>query len=83
MFGLNYIILNQKQELWTAWQLNRDTIYLKGMPYVSPGNSSPDLLFIRFNNNGNMEQVFQLQGKGRENAGVMNVGVFIPMGVLL
>ncbi|HQX45174.1 MAG: T9SS type A sorting domain-containing protein [Saprospiraceae bacterium] len=83
MFGLNYIILNQKQELWTAWQLNRDTIYLKGMPYVSPGNSSPDLLFIRFNNNGNMEQVFQLQGKGRENAGGYECGGLHPDGGLV
>ena len=74
MFGLNYILLNQKQDLWTAWQLNRDTIYLKGIPFVSPGNSSPDLLFIRFKNNGNIEQVFQLQGKGRENAGGYECG---------
>ena len=83
MFGLNYILLNQKQDLWTAWQLNRDTIYLKGIPYVSPGNSSPDLLFIRFKNNGNIEQVFQLQGKGRENAGGYECGGLHPDGSLV
>ncbi|MGB4818755.1 MAG: hypothetical protein WBP33_06530, partial [Saprospiraceae bacterium] len=80
MFGLYYIILDQKQELWTAWELNRDTIYLKGLPYVSPGNSSPDLLFIRFNNNGNMEQVFQLQGKGRESSGCVDCTGLHPDG---
>ena len=81
--GLTCILINQKQELWTAWHLNRDTIYLKGIPFVSPGNSSPDLLFIRFKNNGNIEQVFQLQGKGRESARSYECGGLHPDGGLV
>jgi len=82
-FGLLYFMLNKKQDIWTAWQLNRDTIVLNNKAYVSLGNSSPDMLFIRFDPKGSIHQVFQLHGEGREGTGCYNCAGIHPDGGLI
>ncbi|MBK7881801.1 MAG: T9SS type A sorting domain-containing protein [Saprospiraceae bacterium] len=79
-FSLHFIVLNKNKDLWTAWRLSNDTIILNGIPFVSMSDSSPDFLFIRFKNSGNIDQVFQLNGNGWEGTGCVDCTGLHPDG---
>ncbi len=83
-YGMSYFILNNSQDLWTCWNLNKDSIYINNTPFVSPGSSSPDLIYIRFTNQGSIDKVFQLNGKGREGAiGIGHCGLHPDGGLVI
>ncbi len=65
-FGIYNIILNKNQDLWVSCKLEPDTFYFNNIPYFSHSNSSPDILYLRMNIKGEISQVFQIHGEGRD-----------------
>lgn len=65
-FGIYNILLNKNQDLWVSCKLEPDTFYLNNIPYFCSSNSSPDILYLRLDTKGEIRQVFQIHGKGRD-----------------
>lgn len=66
-FGIYNITLDKNQDLWVCCKLESDTFYYNNIPYFSPKNSSPDILYLRMNRKAELNQVFTIHGKGRDH----------------